>query len=357
MDKLRFGRYSLVSRLGKGGMAEIWEARDVVDGRTVALKRMRAHLVESEDAVEMFRREAQLMTRMRHPCVVTVYEAGEIGGEPFLTMELLDGANLNQVMRNLAPLGLPPIGLGVYVARELCRALAYVHSITSEEGNLLGLVHRDVSPANVMLGSDGAVKLLDFGIAKPMRDLDRQATQIGILKGKISYMSPEGVEERGLDDRADQFAVGIVLHEMLTGARLFRGDNDLLTLKRVTAADVEPPSQKNPGVGAELDRIVMKALARDRRHRFASCRELSLALDPIVERLCWTHRDVARLMRELFGGNHQHEVTGEIDLRELPIAPTLVWPKRRHAAHAWAWRAAAAAGALFASLGVGAVAR
>jgi serine/threonine-protein kinase len=271
-------------------------------------------------------------------------------------MELLDGENLNQVMRALAPLGFPPVGFGVYVAREMCRALSYVHSITNDEGQLLGLVHRDVSPANVMIGREGTVKLLDFGIAKPMRDPERQHTQAGILKGKISYMSPEGVEEKTLDHRADQFAVGIVLHEMLTGARLFRGQNDLATMKRVLAADAPPPSKQNPGVGTDLDRIVMRALARDPRDRFASCRELALALDPIVDRLGWTHLEVARLMNELFSGNHQPSVSGEIELRQLHIAPTLVFNKRRRTTHALAW-AAAAAGALFASLGLGAVAR
>jgi serine/threonine protein kinase len=354
--EISFGRYSLVSRLGKGGMAEIWEARDL-DGRTVALKRMRAHLADSDDAVEMFRREAQLATRLRHPGVVTAYEAGEIAGEPFLAMEMILGRNLNQVMRALAPVGFPPVGFGVYVARELCRALAYAHSLTNEEGELLGLVHRDVSPANVMIAHDGSVKLLDFGIAKPTHDPDRQQTQIGVLKGKISYMSPEGVEEKKLDHRADQFAVGIVLHEMLTGARLFRGPNDLATLKRVMAADVEPPSKQNPGVGSELDRIVMKALSKDREQRFTSCRELAMALDPIVERLGWTHLEVGRLMHELFSGNQQPPISGEIELRDFHIAPTLVFGRRRRAAHVWAWRAAAAAGALFASLGLGAVAR
>ncbi len=359
----QFGRYQLVSRMGHGGMAEIWRALDE-SGRTVVVKRMLPDLADSDEVVDMFRQEASLSTRFRHPGIVTGYDSGEVDGEPFLAMEYLAGRNLNQVMGTLANLGRPPVGFGVYVAHELCRALAYVHSVTDSDGELLQLVHRDVSPANVMIGSDGAVKLLDFGIAKPLNDPSRERTQAGILKGKMAYLSPEGVEERALDHRSDQFAVGIVLHEMLTGRRLFRCANDLETLRKVVAADVAAPSSINPAVPPELDRICLKALSRNRKDRFASCRDMALELDGLVNRMGWTHLDVARLMGQLFGGTPEaveapanispiratkaQEVTPLVHFTPVSLGE-MRWLTRT--SRRWARQAAVAVLALFASLG------
>src|SRR5262249_42419159 len=161
-----------------------------------------------------------------------------------------------------------PAGLGAYVMREVCRALHYAHALTDEHGAPLRLIHRDVSPSNVMVSFDGTVKLLDFGIAKALAEANENKTQTGTLKGQFGYMSPEQVEGRPFDHRADLFAAGVVLHEALTGRRLFKGSGDLQTISLVREAKVPPPSSMNPGVTGELDRITLKALARNQSERF-----------------------------------------------------------------------------------------
>jgi tRNA A-37 threonylcarbamoyl transferase component Bud32 len=295
-----FGRYQLAGRLGRGGMAEVWKAYDDT-GRTVVIKRLLPSLSDNEEVLDMFRHEGRLATRFRHPGLVAGYEMSATNGEPYLAMEYVAGRDLGQVLGSMFAMGRPQVGFGVYVARELCRALAYVHALTDGEGAPLGLIHRDISPANVMVGEDGSIKLLDFGIAKS-HDEDREKTEAGVLKGKIAYLSPEAVEERELDHRSDQFAVGVVLHEMLSGRRLFRGANDLETLRNVLNADVEAPSVCNPAVPPELDRICLRALSKNRKDRFASCRDMAVELDAVVERMGWTHLEVSRLMRQLFDG-------------------------------------------------------
>jgi eukaryotic-like serine/threonine-protein kinase len=264
-DRTQFGKYTLVERLGRGGMADVWKAKISGPGgfqRTLVIKRILPHLVEDEQFKQMFVAEARLSARLNHANIVQVFELGDVDGEFYLAMEYVRGRDLVNVVRAQLLKGLPPPGMGAFVARELCRALAYAHALTDDNGTPLRLIHRDVSPSNVMISFDGAVKLLDFGIAKALAEANENRTVTGTLKGKFGYMSPEQVEGKEVDNRADLFAAGVVLHEILTGKRLFKGASDLQTIAMVRDAKVDPPSLHNPAVPRELDDICLKALAR-----------------------------------------------------------------------------------------------
>ena len=302
-DRTQFGKYTLVERLGRGGMADVWKAR--ISGpagfqRTLVVKRILPHLVEDEHFKQMFVSEARLSARLNHANIVQVFELGDVDGEFYLAMEYVRGRDLVNVVRAQLMKGLPPPGMGAFVARELCRALAYAHALTDDNGTPLRLIHRDVSPSNVMISFDGAVKLLDFGIAKALAEANENRTVTGTLKGKFGYMSPEQVEGKEIDHRSDLFAAGVVLHEILTGKRLFKGGSDLQTIAMVRDAKVDPPSLVNPAVPPELDAICLKALARLPDERWRGCDEMAAALDEVVHGLKWGPERLASLQRDLF---------------------------------------------------------
>ena len=302
-DRARFGKYALVERLGRGGMAEVWKAK--ISGpagfsRTLVVKRILPHLVEDPHFVQMFVAEARLSARLNHANIVQVFELGDVGGEYYLAMEYVRGRDLVSAVRALLLKGAPPPGLGAYVLREVCRALAYAHVLTDERGQPLRLIHRDVTPSNVMISFDGAVKLLDFGIAKALAEANENRTVTGTLKGKFGYMAPEQVEGKEMDHRADLFSAGVVLWEVLTGKRLFKGGSDLHTIAMVRDARVEPPSLFNSEVSPELDAICLKALARDPDQRWQSCDAMAVALDEVVHQLKWGSERLAGMLRELF---------------------------------------------------------
>jgi serine/threonine-protein kinase len=196
-------------------------------------------------------------------------------------------------------MGPPPPEIVAYIGREACRALSYAHSLTDERGGPLGMIHRDVSPSNIMLSYEGAVKLLDFGIAKALGEAP-DTTKSGTMKGKYAYMAPEQTEGDDVDHRIDIFSCGIVLHEVLTGRRLFKGQNDVLTIERVRRCEVPPPSQQNPMVPPELDAIVLRALARDRDKRFATAADMADALDDVVHSARFQPTHLAQLLHDLF---------------------------------------------------------
>jgi len=327
-----FGKYQLVERLGRGGMAEVWKAR--INGpagfqRTLVVKRILPHLVEDDQFVKMFVAEARLSARLNHANIVQVFELGDVDGEYFLAMEYVRGRDLVSVMRAQILRGAPDPGLGAYVVRETCRALAYAHALSDDNGAPLRLIHRDVSPSNVMIAFDGAVKLLDFGIAKALSDTGDNKTQTGTLKGKFGYMSPEQVEGRPIDHRADLFACGVMLHETLTGRRLFKGGSDLQTIAMVREAKVEPPSHFNPLVPPELDVICLRALARDVADRYPSCDEMAAALDHVLHQLKWGPERTRTYLRELFPDEPSN--TGARHLEDLspPVETSAERKKRR----------------------------
>jgi serine/threonine protein kinase len=301
---IQFGKYTLFERIGRGGMADVFKAR--VQGpqgfeRIFVVKRILPHLSDDPTFTKMFIDEAKLAARLNHPNIVQVFELGSVDNEYFMSMEYVRGRDLAETMRTLwARIGPPRPELVAYVGREMCRALAYAHDFTAEDGTRLGMIHRDISPSNVMLSSEGAVKILDFGIAKALGGDKDESTKTGTLKGKFAYMAPEQTVSNEIDRRIDIFATGIVLHEVLTGRRLFKGENDLQTIEKVRQCDVPPPSLHNPLCPPEMDNIVLMALAKDPLERFQSASEMADALDDIVHAGRFQPTQLAQLMGSLF---------------------------------------------------------
>jgi serine/threonine protein kinase len=286
-------------------MAEVWKAKALGPhgyARKLVVKRVLPALLGDEECLRMFVEEARLSASLNHRNIVQVYEFGEVADEYYLAMEWLHGRDLNTILSTLKDSGdEPSLGLAAFVTREVCRALAYAHALTDEDGQPLRIIHRDVSPSNVMVGFDGSVKLLDFGIAKALASASENRTQAGVLKGKFGYMAPEQIDGDGsIDHRVDLFVVGINLWELLTLRRLFKGPNDVRTMALVREARVPAPSTLNPRVPPELDAICLRALARRRDDRFADCGQMEAALDEIVHAHKFGGDHTARMMRLLF---------------------------------------------------------
>ena len=303
-EPIQFGKYTLYERIGRGGMADVFKGR--IQGpagfeRVFVVKRILPHLSDDPAFIKMFVEEAKMSARLNHPNIVQIFELGSVEGEYFISMEHVSGHDLAETMRALWKASGPPRpDLVAYIGREICRALAYAHSLTDERGQPLGMIHRDVSPSNVMLSFEGAVKLLDFGIAKALGDTP-ETTKSGTLKGKYAYMAPEQTESEDVDARIDIFAAGIVLHEVLTGRRLFKGANDIQTIERVRRCEVRPPSQTNAACPPELDAILLKALARNRDERFQTASDMADALDDVVHAYHFTPQHMGAILRETFG--------------------------------------------------------
>jgi serine/threonine protein kinase len=273
-----YGRYVLEDRIAMGGMAEIFRAKTASEGfaKPVCIKRILPHFLESETFVTMFRDEAALAARLQHANVVQVFDFGEAEGMLYLAMELVDGADLRKLLDRAQQRGRRPgIGQAIQIAIEICRGLHHAHSL-SDGKRKLGIVHRDISPHNVLISRAGEVKITDFGIAKASERATHTST--GVVKGKLSYMAPEQAEGGEIDHRVDQFATGIILWEILTGRRLFSGENEASILRRVLMCDVPPPSRDNAAVPDALEKIVMRALAPDPAARFADMRALEMEL-------------------------------------------------------------------------------
>jgi serine/threonine protein kinase len=300
---IQFGKYTLFERIGRGGMADVYKGR--VSGpegfeRVFVIKRILPHLSDEPTFIKMFVEEAKLSARLSHPNIVQIFELGSVEGEYFISMEYVRGRDLAETMRAIWKTMPPPRPeLVAYIGREACRALAYAHDLTDDNGRPLRMIHRDVSPSNIMLSYEGAVKLLDFGIAKALGEAP-ETTKSGTMKGKYAYMAPEQTEGDDVDNRIDIFSCGIVLHEVLTGRRLFKGANDVQTIERVRKGDVAPPSYQNPLCPPELDDIVLKALARNRDDRFAHASEMADALDDVVHRARFQPTHLAQTLHQLF---------------------------------------------------------
>ena len=323
---IQFGKYTLYERIGRGGMADVFKGRIQGPGgfeRVFVVKRILPHLSDDPAFIKMFVDEAKLSARLNHPNIVQIFELGAVEGEYFISMEYIPGHDLAETTRAIwKKAGPPRVDMVAYVGREICRALSYAHSLTDEKGEPVGMIHRDVSPSNVMLSFEGAVKLLDFGIAKALGDTQDQ-TSSGTLKGKYAYMAPEQTEGDNVDHRIDIFAAGIVMHEVLTGRRLFKGANDLQTIERVRRCEVRPPSQFNQAVPPELDAILLKALSRNRDDRYQDAAEMAEALDQIVHAWHFTPPHLTAILRETFGAGEGG--TGAYPTRltqSIPTSPT-----------------------------------
>ncbi|HWE29549.1 MAG TPA: serine/threonine-protein kinase, partial [Polyangia bacterium] len=281
-------------------MAVVYRA--VVDGprgfrRDVVIKRMLTEYAEDPQFINMMASEARLCALLRHPNIVQVSEFGEVEGEYYIAMELVDGSDLNGVMKRCRQAQrVPPVEAIAFIVSEVAGALGYAHALCDEAGQPLSIVHRDISPSNIMVTPAGIVKLLDFGIAKAATHLHAERTRTGTIKGKLSYMSPEQALGEPLDGRSDLFALGTVFYECLTSSRLFKGENDAETLTRICKQEIAPPSTYAPGIPADLDAVVLKMLARPRDERFQTGDEVVAALQPILARIGSDARALARFL-------------------------------------------------------------
>ncbi|MEZ4366487.1 MAG: protein kinase [Kofleriaceae bacterium] len=300
----QFGPYTVYEPLGTGGMATVHRAvQRGIEGfdRSVALKRLLAEFAHDEGFVKSFVREAKIAAQLRHVNCAQTYDLGKVGNVYYIAMEMVVGNDLRRILRQTATITGPmPVQLTVNLLIQLCDALEYAHNLADEAGEPLGIIHRDVSPANVIVARDGTAKLIDFGIAKA--SAASLATMSGQLKGKFAYMAPENLTGN-IDARADLFAVGVIAHELLTARPLFAGgDDDFETLKRVRSMPIVPPSQINRDVPPDLDTIVLTALARNPDERWQSAAAMRGALQNLARQpsLEANRQDVAKWLTWAF---------------------------------------------------------
>jgi eukaryotic-like serine/threonine-protein kinase len=279
-EAVHVGRYVLHDEIASGGMGTVHLGRlqgGAGFSRIVAIKRLNPLLAKQAEFLRMFLDEARLAGRVRHPNVVPTSDVVEADGEVLLVMEYVHGDSLSRLLRLTRDRGhLPQPAIASAVLSGVLYGLHAAHEATDERGEPLGIVHRDVSPQNILVGTDGIARLVDFGVAKATGRL--QTTNEGQIKGKLSYMPPEQLHGQAVDRRADVYAAGVVLWEMLTGERLFSGENQGHIVKRVLLGDAAPPSQLVPGLSPALDDVVMRALSREPSDRFSTAREMCTAL-------------------------------------------------------------------------------
>ncbi len=303
-DARDFGSYQLIAKLATGGMAEIFLARPTgsTSRDVLVLKRILPHLAEDEHFVTMFRDEADLASKVSHKNICRVQAFGEYGGTWFIAMEYLHGVPLSRMMTRLSKVGkMLDVRIVAGIIVQACEGLHAAHEARGPDGQPLGLVHRDVSPPNIMVCGDGAVKLLDFGIAKARGANSR--TRTGTVKGKNAYMSPEQILGKPLDRRSDVFALAVVMYEMLAIRRLFHRDSDFLTFKAITEEPIPDIRERRPDLPPGMRAALLQAMARDANGRFDSAQAFGNALRNAVATLGGpaTPADLARLLVTDFG--------------------------------------------------------
>lgn len=299
------GRYELLLPIASGGMAMVWAAR--LKGtrgfqKIVAVKTMLPKLSEDEQFEKMFLDEASLASQIRHPHVVEILDLGEQDGVLFLVMEWIEGVPLNQLMKAARKHEGLPIAIAVRIVMQACAGLHAAHELVDDKGVLVGLVHRDVSPQNVLVTYDGVTKVVDFGVAKATATGDG-ATVAGQIKGKVAYMAPEQVKGAEIDRRVDVFALGIVLYALTTGKHPFRRESEAATMYNICAPQpVLPPRKVADRYPPQLEAVVLKALAKDPAKRFQTANEMLRALDQLPSRhRASTDEEVALFLREILG--------------------------------------------------------
>jgi serine/threonine protein kinase len=285
-DTSEYGRYTLLDRVAAGGMAEVFRAkRTGVEGfeKIVAVKRIHPHLSTNKDFVEMFIAEAKMVASLSHPNIVQIFDLGKIDDTYYIAMELVEGRDLRSILTRARNRGtLLGVDLAALVASRVGAALEYAHRHRDAEGRGLRIVHRDVSPQNILVSSEGEVKLVDFGIAKAATKASH--TDSGSLRGKLLYMSPEQAWGRAVDKRSDLFSLGAVFFEILTGHLLFSGSSEMSILERVREARFVQPSALNPAVPIELEAIITRLLKKDPNERYQDASEMLKDLDSYLRR-------------------------------------------------------------------------
>jgi len=306
-----FGKYYLVDKIATGGMAEIFKAKSFSHAgfeKLLVIKRILQHHSENEDFVKMFIDEAKISVQLQHPNIVHIYDFGKLHSNCYIAMECVDGKDVKQILRKLAERRkYLPEEYAVYIAHDALSGLDYAHNKANLHGAALNIVHRDMSPSNVLVGYEGDVKVADFGIAKAEhRAYD---TKDGVLKGKFEYMSPEQARGKAVHGTTDVFSTGIILWEMLTGRRMFKTDSDLGTLEKIKSGGYPPPSVLNPHISARLDAIVMKALSVESKDRYPSALAFQNALSDYLtpNTPSAIKRSMSDFLSELFSEERQAE--------------------------------------------------
>ena len=355
------GRYELLEPMATGGMAELYLARSRRTAgfeKLVVLKRILSHYARDAEFIEMFLNEARLAASLDHPNLVGVMDFGEANGDYFLTMEYVHGADLNRLLGAAEAARRMPLEVALSIVCGICAGLHYAHDKAGSDGLPLRLVHRDVSPSNVLVSYEGSVKVTDFGIATATART--RATQAGTLKGKCGYMSPEQCKGDPVDRRSDVFALGIVLYETTLLRRAYAAENEYAVMNKIVTGAIEPPSQVRQSYPAELEAIVMRALALEPADRFPTAQALQQALEAFAlrYRLRLSPLVVAEWMKKVLGPRPYptfDSATTEPPPASRPVEavsalpPTRVGPVRRNTRR---WPIFAAAGGVTLALTV-----
>ncbi|HLL06184.1 MAG TPA: serine/threonine-protein kinase [Myxococcaceae bacterium] len=280
--------------------------------KLLVVKRLLPHLSEDDEFIQMFLDEARIAALLNHPNIAQIYDLGEVDGTYYIAMEYVHGEAISDVLkRALQRRGAMPIAFKCRVIADAAAGLDAAHHARSPSGRKLALIHRDVSPQNVLVGFNGSVKIIDFGVAKAANKFSQ--TNVGQIKGKHAYMSPEQARGEPLDNRSDVFGLGTVFYEILTNTRLFKRESEMATLKAVVGAKVTPPSEVAPGIPKALDAVVLKALARNREERFATAGDMQLAIEDFLfkQQLPGTTAHLAAFMKELYAEELEEEFSNE----------------------------------------------
>jgi eukaryotic-like serine/threonine-protein kinase len=336
----RFGSYEIYEELGTGGLAAVHLARSRAIKNPVALKRMYPHIASTRELVGSFIDEARLARYLRHPGIARVYEFGKLRGIYFIAFEFVPGPTLLQLQEHcIAYVGRIPTMVVLEIAYQLCDALDHAHNLRNELGLPLGIVHRDVSPSNIIVSSTGQVKLIDFGLAKTKQSSVQ--SQAGVIKGKLNYVAPEYLSGQ-LDARCDLWALGVVMYELLTGRRLFDAPEQGTILDNVRSLPIPPPSRANPDVPPEVDQIVLTALARRPDKRWQSAGDMRDAIGraaagrltqrQFVSWVEWAFTQKQPLRREESGVSALYEIVQSKEVEvvgELPAISEAMMERRR----------------------------
>ncbi|MBI5549757.1 MAG: serine/threonine protein kinase [Deltaproteobacteria bacterium] len=307
----RFGKYSLIDRIAVGGMAEIFLARQAgLEGfeKTIVIKRIRPHLSNQKSFVKMFLNEAKLAAQLNHPNIVQIYDLGKIADTYFIAMEYIFGRDMRRIIPKADAMGIPfPMVYALKIASSVCEGLFYAHQKTDIYGNPLNIVHRDITPENIFVSFDGTVKILDFGIAKAANQIEQ--TRAGEIKGKLSYMSPEQCMGKPLDHRSDIFSLGVVLYEWVTGFKLFTGDSEVAILKSITEGKIYAPSYFKADIPEAVERILMKALEKDRELRYQTAWDMQYDVDQFLSQYEFTPSNIhlSNFLKQLFSDELEEE--------------------------------------------------
>ncbi|RMH45023.1 MAG: PEGA domain-containing protein [Deltaproteobacteria bacterium] len=320
-----FGKYYLLERINVGGMAEVFRAKAYgVEGfeRLVAVKRILPNIAEDREFITMFVDEAKIAVQLNHANIAQIFDLGVVDGSYYIALEHVHGRDLRAIFDRCRQANEPmPIAQACFIIMKVCEGLDYAHNKRDQSGRELHLVHRDVSPQNILVSFEGEVKLIDFGIAKAAGKGSK--TQAGILKGKFGYMSPEQVRGLPIDRRSDIFSCGIVLYELLTGERLFVGESDFSTLEKVRNVEILPPSTYNRKIPDELERIVLKALAKDVDDRYQNAIDLHDELQAFVYTAgeFYSRKDLAAWMKRTFAKEIEEETAKLERFRQIAPPP------------------------------------